>query len=328
VAGTLPTTAQSYSVTVGSGGATGGYPNGGINGASSVFGSVTALGGNGGTSQTRASTSNPAVYSLWGSGGGGGYDGAAGQPAAAGNGYAGGRGGNNGIYYNGGGGGGAGGPGGDSVQGSRGGNGGSGISSSITGSALYYGGGGGGGIYTNGAQLETQGTGGLGGGGNGNVFSPAAVATAGLPNTGGGGGGGGQVAGQGQNTNGGAGGSGIVVISYVSGPAPGSYAAWAASNSVNGGVSGDSNRDGLQNGIAYFMGVSGPATNPGLSASNTVTWPMSAAFSGTFAVQTSPDLGTWTNVTPQPTRNGNGNLVYTLLPGAGKLFVRLVVTPN
>jgi hypothetical protein len=55
---------------------------------------------------------------------------------------------------------------------------------------------------------------------------------------------------------------------------------------------------------------------------------MSAAFSGTFVVQTSPDLGTWTNVTPQPTRNGNGNLVYTLPPGQGKLFVRLVVTPN
>ncbi|MBJ7396695.1 MAG: tandem-95 repeat protein, partial [Akkermansiaceae bacterium] len=107
-----------------------------------------------------------------------------------------------------------------------------------------------------------------------------------------------------------------------------SYASWATANGVNGGVSGDSNRDGLQNGIAYFMGVSGPASNPGLSANNTVTWPMSAAFSGTFAVQTSPDLGTWTNVTPQPTRNENGNLVYTLPPGAGKLFVRLVVTPN
>jgi len=108
----------------------------------------------------------------------------------------------------------------------------------------------------------------------------------------------------------------------------GSYATWAAANNVIGGVSGDSNQDGLQNGIAYFMGVIGPATNPGLSASNTVTWPMSAAFSGTFAVQTSPDLGTWTNVTPQPTRNENGNLVYTLLPGLGTQFVRLVVTPN
>ena len=108
----------------------------------------------------------------------------------------------------------------------------------------------------------------------------------------------------------------------------GSYDSWATANGVTGGVSGDSNHDGVQNGIAYFMGVTGPATNPGLGASNTVTWPMSATFSGTFVVQTSPDLGTWTNVTPQPTRNVNGNLVYTLLPGQGKLFVRLVVTPE
>jgi hypothetical protein len=245
-----------------------------------------------------------------------------GGPAGLGN--AGGNGGNNGIYYNGGGGGGAGGAGQASVNAfgiGRGGYGGVGILSSITGSSVYYGGGGGGAIFGGNVGDETIGTGGSGGGGNGGTKT--SNATAGANNTGGGGGGAGQFGGAG-----GAGGSGIVIISYVSGPAPGSYAAWAASNSVTGGVSGDSNQDGLQNGIAYFMGVSGPASNPGLSANNTVTWPMSAAFSGTFAVQTSPDLGTWTNVTPQPTRNGNGNLVYTLRPGAGKLFVRLVVTPN
>ncbi|MEI6606341.1 MAG: glycine-rich domain-containing protein, partial [Verrucomicrobiota bacterium] len=267
--GTLSATAQAYSVTVGGGGATGGYPNGGIKGASSVFGSVTALGGNGSTCQTRTSTTDPAVYSLWASGGGGGYDGAVGQPAAAGNGYAGGKGGNNCTYYNGGGGGGAGGPGGDSVQGGRGGNGGIGISSSITGSAVYYGGGGGGGIFTNGAQLETQGTGGLGGGGNGNIFSGAAAA-AGSPNTGGGGGGGGQVYPQpGQNTNGGAGGSGIVIISYVSGPAPGSYAAWASTSGATGQtMDQDHDHDGVPNGIEYFLGgntnTTGFTTLPGV----------------------------------------------------------------
>ena len=323
--GTLSATVQSYSVTIGSGGATGGWPNGGIKGASSVFGSVTALGGGGGTCQTRTSTTDPAVYSLWASGGGGGYDGAVGQPAAPGQGYAGGKGGNDGNFFNGGGGGGAGGPGGDSVQGSHGGNGGIGISSSITGSSVYFGGGGGGGIYR-GTGNETQGLGGLGGGGNGNIFGGAAAA-AGSPNTGGGGGGGGNNS---SNGNGGAGGSGIVIISYVSGPAPGSYAGWAATNVVTGGMSGDSNHDGVQNGVAYFMGVTGPATNPGLDASNTVTWPMSATFSGTYEVQTSPDLGTWTPASPQPTRNEAGNLVFTLPPGTpeGRSFVRLRVTPN
>jgi hypothetical protein len=87
----------------------------------------------------------------------------------------------------------------------------------------------------------------------------------------------------------------------------------------------------VQNGIAYFMGVTGPATNPGLNpGTNTVTWPMSATFSGTYVVETSTDLGAWTPAATQPTRNGDGNLVFTLPPDApgGKSFVRLVVTPN
>ena len=83
----------------------------------------------------------------------------------------------------------------------------------------------------------------------------------------------------------------------------------------------------MQNGIAYFMGATGLATNPVADANNTVTWPMSATFSGTYQVETSPDLATWTPVDPQPTPVG-GNLAYTLPSGAGKLFVRLVVTPN
>jgi hypothetical protein len=114
----------------------------------------------------------------------------------------------------------------------------------------------------------------------------------------------------------------------MGGGSGGGYAAWALLHADGGPANGDANNDGVQNGIAYFMGVTGPATNPVLDEGNTVTWPMSATFSGTYEVQTSPDLGTWTDVTPKPTRNGNGNLVYTLLPGQGKQFVRLVATPN
>ena len=105
------------------------------------------------------------------------------------------------------------------------------------------------------------------------------------------------------------------------------YADWAAANGVVGTPNEDSNHDGVQNGIAYFMGATGLATNPVPDASNTVTWPMSAAFSGTYQIETSPDLGTWTPVTPRPTPVG-GYLTYTLPSGASKLFVRLVATPN
>jgi len=105
------------------------------------------------------------------------------------------------------------------------------------------------------------------------------------------------------------------------------YTDWATANSVTGGVNGDSNHDGVLNGVAYFMGVTGQAINPGLDASNTVTWPASATFNGTYKVQTSPDLDTWTDVASQPTPSG-GNLTYTLPSGLGTSFVRLKVTPN
>jgi hypothetical protein len=56
---------------------------------------------------------------------------------------------------------------------------------------------------------------------------------------------------------------------------------------------------------------------------------MDAAYAGTYEVQTSPDLVTWTNVVPRPVPSG-GSLSYTLpadAPG-GKSFVRLLVTPT
>jgi autotransporter-associated beta strand protein len=105
------------------------------------------------------------------------------------------------------------------------------------------------------------------------------------------------------------------------------YADWALANGVTGGVTGDSNNDGVQNGVAYFMGVTGQATNPSLNASNQVTWPVNPDYQGTFEVQISSDLSIWTPADPQPTPSA-GNLIYTLPSGLGKQFVRLVVTPD
>ena len=120
-----------------------------------------------------------------------------------------------------------------------------------------------------------------------------------------------------------------ISVTTGGGPTPGSFADWALTNAPGQLPSQDYNNDGVQNGVAYFMGVTGLATNPGPDASNTVTWPKSATYQGTFEVQTSTDLGTWTPADPQPTPSG-GNLTYTLPPGApgGKSFVRLLVTPN
>jgi len=123
--------------------------------------------------------------------------------------------------------------------------------------------------------------------------------------------------------------SDVSVSTGSGGPVAGSYADWASKNSVTGEPSDDSNQDGVPNGIAYFMGVTGLATLPGPDANGTVAWPVSATFSGTHVVETSTDLVTWTAVSTQPTPAG-GYLSYTLPKDAvgGKQFVRLVVTPN
>jgi hypothetical protein len=103
---------------------------------------------------------------------------------------------------------------------------------------------------------------------------------------------------------------------------------WAATNAPGQTPKQDHDNDGVENGIEYFMGETGSSftTMPGLDATNKVTWTMSAASQGTYEVQTSTDLVTWTNVDPKPVPAG-GSLSYTLPTGLGKQFVRMLVTP-
>jgi hypothetical protein len=120
-------------------------------------------------------------------------------------------------------------------------------------------------------------------------------------------------------------------ISMSQGGVP--YATWASVNGVAGGADEDSDNDGVDNGMEYFMGVTSSdpvfTANPGLDSSNAISWPVSATFSGNYEVETSPDLSTWTPVSPKPVPSG-GFLNYTLPTGApgGKSFVRLVVVPD
>ena len=207
-----------YTVTVGGGGAgsttqSGGTYTGvrGSNGSSSVFHTITSIGG-GGAGSYRSSVSVDSNGNAGGSGGGagstegvgpaGGNYGGAGE---GGQGYPGGR-----SSYAGAGGGGAGGAGGDgagSSPGGVGGTGGVGVTSSITGTAVGRAGGGGGGIYGSGnGSTGTIGSATDGGanGGTGTQNGNNAVS-----NKGGGGGGGGA-----WEYYGGAGGSGIVIVRY------------------------------------------------------------------------------------------------------------------
>jgi len=190
-----------YAVTVGPGGiATTAQGN---NGSSSIFSSITTLGGQGGASWYNYPTTPPSQASLGtkASGGGACYGSNVGGVGTVGQGTNGGTAGTTGNYGSGGGGGSTS-AGGNGTT-TTGGAGGTGTASSISGISTTYCGGGGGSTYAGG----TPGAGGSGGGTAG-VGSGSALAAA--ANTGGGGGGGERT-----NGTGGAGGSGIVIIRYL-----------------------------------------------------------------------------------------------------------------
>jgi hypothetical protein len=112
----------------------------------------------------------------------------------------------------------------------------------------------------------------------------------------------------------------------------GGFAGWASANGATGQTpQQDHDNDGVENGIEYFMGETGSSftSMPVLDENNMITWPAEDGYEGTYEVQTSTNLATWTNVDPRPAISG-GLLSYLLPPGApgGKSFVRLLVTPT
>jgi autotransporter-associated beta strand protein len=104
------------------------------------------------------------------------------------------------------------------------------------------------------------------------------------------------------------------------------YAGWAGTNAGGQTPGQDYDNDGVENGLEYFMGQTGSSFTamPGLDGTNTVTWTKDPAYIGTWQVQTSPNLSIWTDV---PGTDNGTSVSYTLPSGAGKLFVRLLVTP-
>ncbi len=106
------------------------------------------------------------------------------------------------------------------------------------------------------------------------------------------------------------------------------YATWASANAGGQTADLDFDNDGVANGVEFFMGQTGSSftANPPL-VGNTVTWPKSAGFVGSYKVETSTDLVNWTDVTGSAVDNGT-SVSYTLPTGNPKLFVHLVVTPN
>ncbi len=124
-------------------------------------------------------------------------------------------------------------------------------------------------------------------------------------------------------------GTGSVVVPAVGTP----YEIWAVTNAGGQTPGEDSNHDGVQNGVAFFMGMNGLTTNPGV-VNGKVTWPNggnipSSAYGTKFVVQTSTDLVNWADVLVGDLNlnNTSGSVAYTLPTGEVKQFCRLSVTP-
>ncbi len=225
----LPVSAQSYPITVGSGGAAGAgpKPNDGTQGGSSVFSTITSAGGGFGNG-----AGAPETNAGDGGSGGGARNACAGSgntpPVSPPQGNPGGASSVGSPTYASGGGGGAtaAGSNGSAPVGGGPGGAGAGLPTAFgsngepSGSFRYYSGGGGGAIWTNIPAPQAAGPygqGGLGGGGCGGQYtSPGVgvVGVAGTANTGGGGGGASGGPSSPNITDGGNGGSGIVVIRY------------------------------------------------------------------------------------------------------------------
>jgi fibronectin-binding autotransporter adhesin len=123
------------------------------------------------------------------------------------------------------------------------------------------------------------------------------------------------------------------VLSVTTGPAAG-FTTWADANAPGQTMDQDHDGDGVDNGIEYFMGLSGSAFTPNPApVSGTVTWTMGAGYAGVYGtdyeIQTSSDLAIWTQVL-----EGSGDNTATVtagtsvaydMPTGGKSFVRLVV---
>jgi hypothetical protein len=122
-----------------------------------------------------------------------------------------------------------------------------------------------------------------------------------------------------------------VAANYALGPdlLPGAgqpYSAWSGLYADNEPADGDFDKDGVSNGVEYFMGETNSpvfTSNPGIVGGK-VTWPKSSDFIGTYTVETSPDLATWT---PRASTVVGNTVEYLVTTDPNERFIRLKVTP-
>lgn len=111
------------------------------------------------------------------------------------------------------------------------------------------------------------------------------------------------------------------------------YESWAANNGISGAAfTDDADNDGIDNGTEYAIGgtptsFTAPAALVPAGADYTLTYAKGTEAAADpkidYAFETSPDLGTWTEVAP--TAENGTSVSYTLVKSGPKGFVRLKV---
>lgn len=116
---------------------------------------------------------------------------------------------------------------------------------------------------------------------------------------------------------------------------PVTYNAWSEVNALGHKADQDHDKDGVLNGIEYFMGESGNTqTITPLVKNQIITWPMVSTYAGEYGadytVETSTDLSTW-SVAPIGSSPGTVAIIgghsvaYTMPSKLSKIFARLSV---
>ena len=108
------------------------------------------------------------------------------------------------------------------------------------------------------------------------------------------------------------------------------YTSWATAHGVTGGLTGDSDHDGISNAVEYALNLNyaGSDGSAGTYSGNTLSFAKrpEAVSNGdvTYTIEVSTDMLTWTPVTADV--NDATTISYTLPAGLSKMFARLNVT--
>jgi autotransporter-associated beta strand protein len=133
--------------------------------------------------------------------------------------------------------------------------------------------------------------------------------------------------------------TGAGTLTVLSGPPASSYASWATLNSAGANLYDDHDKDGVANGVEYFIGGPGGNTTgftPLPNATNvagvhSITWTKASSYTGiygtNFVVETSSSLvGEWSAETLGGNVTISGSDVIYTFPAGTKNFARLKVT--